>query len=233
VSYPQQGGYPQQPYSGTGSGGGTNPATAVIAALLALAVTAFQIIYLVKFFGQAPISIGDLPTEYLITLGAMAVGGLLTLLGAMFALFRKSAGAVLIVLGAIVAVVSVFLPPLLFTSRLSGKIDFGTYLQGMFQFGDTFATVEALTVICGPLALIFAILPSTLRHLRGSRADSTYGDPYQNQQQAYPQAGYNSAPNSGGFPQQDYPGYQPQQGQQGGYPQQQQGGGQPPQQQGW
>ncbi|MFD1047219.1 hypothetical protein ACFQ1S_17530 [Kibdelosporangium lantanae] len=231
--------YPQQQYPGGGytpaSGGGTNPATAIIAALLALAVAAFQIVFLVKSFGDG-LSLGDLPAQVLITYGVTAVGGLLSLLGAMFTFGRKVAGAVLVVIGALVSVAGVFLFPVMFSSAVGGgSIPFGTYLESLFKFGGAEQTVFALTLICGPLAFIFAIIPPTLRHLRGGGADTSYGDPYQQQQpqqQAYP--GYNPSPNSGGFPQQDYPGYQqPQQGQ-GGYPQQpQQGGGYPPQQQGW
>jgi len=151
----------------------------------------------------------------------------------MFTFARKVAGAILIIIGALVSVVGVFLYPLMVSSLAGGRtIDFGAYLGSLFKFGGAEQTVFALTLVCGPLAFIFAIIPPTLRHLRGGGgADSSYGDPYQQQQQqqqAYP--GYNPSPNSGGFPQQDYPGYQPPQQGQGGYPQQQQ---QPPQQQGW
>jgi hypothetical protein len=230
--------YPQQPYPGGGytqaSGGGTNPATAIIAAVLALAVTAFQIIFLVKTLSDG--SLSEVPGELFVALGATAVGGLLSLLGAMFTFGRKVAGAILIIIGALVSVAGVFLYPLMISSVAGGvKVDIGRYLESLFKFGGAEPTVFALTLICGPLAFIFAIIPPTLRHLRGGGGSSdSYGggDPYQQQQQqAYP--GYNPSPNSGGFPQQDYPGYQqPQQGQ-GGYPQQQQGGGYPPQQQGW
>jgi hypothetical protein len=226
--------YPQQPYPGGGytpaSGGGTNPATAIIAALLALAVTAFQIIFLVKTFSDG-FSLSGIPAELLIALGTTAVGGLLSLLGAMFTFARKVAGAILVIIGALVSVVGVFLYPLMVSSLAGGRtIDFGAYLGSLFKFGGAEQTVFALTLVCGPLAFIFAIIPPTLRHLRGGGADSSYGDPYQQQQQQQAYPGYNPSPNSGGFPQQEYPGYQPPQQGQGGYPQQQQ---QPPQQQGW
>lgn len=225
--------YPQQQYPGGGytpaSGGGTNPATAIIAALLALAVTAFQIIFLVKTLGDG--SLSKLPAQLYVALGATAVGGLLSLLGAMFTFGRKVAGAILVIIGALVSIAGVFLFPLMVSSLAGGRgsVPMGRYLESLFQFGGAEQTVFALTLIVGPLAFIFAIIPPTLRYLRGGGADVSYADPYQQQyqQQAYP--GYNPAPNSGGFPQQDYPGYQPPQQGQGGYPQQQQ----PPQQQGW
>lgn len=230
MSYPQQGGYPQQPYSGGAypvePSGGTNPATAIIAGILALVVTACEITYLVKFFGSSigEIGLGKLPWQYLLMLGLDAVAGLLLLLGSMFTFGRKTAGAALIAIGAILAIVGVIILPL---TAPKGAIPFGDYLQAIFQFGDITAIVEAVALICSPLAFILAVIPPTTRHLRGS--SGSY-DSYQNAG-GYQQQPYNNAPNSGGFPQQqDYPGYQPQQGQ-GGYPQQ---GGYPnQQQQGW
>jgi hypothetical protein len=231
VSYPQQGGYPQQPYSGGGypaeQGGGTNPATAIIAALLALAVTAFEIVFLVRFFDAlGGASFGDIPGKVWAVIGSDGLAGLLLLLGAMFAFGRKMAGSALIIIGSLVAIVGFFLYPLMVLGSASV---IGKYLQLVFQFGTSEAIFQALTLIGAPLALIFAAIPPTTRHLRGSSSGSYE---YQNAG-GYQQQPYNNAPNSGGFPQQqDYPGYQPQQGQ-GGYPQQQPGGYPNQQQQGW
>jgi hypothetical protein len=243
VSYPQQGGYPQQqPYSGGGgypaaSGGGTNPATAIIAALLALVVTAAEIIYEVKFFDAfSGVSLSLFTVKMWITIGVPALAGLILLLGAMFTFGRKTAGAVLIIFGAIAGIIGFFLAPLLSPAGASG---ISVYLSGVFEFGEITTIALAAVLIGSPLALIFAVLPSTLRHLRGDGGDEAYaGDQYPSsggfpqQQQQQPQGGY-QAPNSEPFPQQGYPGYQPQQGQGGYPPQQQQGGGYPPQQQGW
>ncbi|TCO58491.1 hypothetical protein [Actinocrispum wychmicini] len=233
MSYPQQGGYPQQPYSGGGhpaeTGGGTNPATAIIAALLALAVAAFEIVFLVKTLDGVKLS--SLDGKSWAVIGTDAVAGLLLLLGAMLAFGRKVAGAALIIIGAILAVAGFFLFPLL---AGGGGSAVSLYLEVAFKFVETATTFQALTLIVAPLAFIFAVIPPTMRHLRGGGgADSYAAEQYPNSG-GFQQQGYN-APNSGGFPQQDYPGYQPQQGQ-GGYPQQgQQGqqGGYPPQQQGW
>src|SRR3954464_13517675 len=131
--------YPQQPYPGGGytqaSGGGTNPATAIIAALLALAVTAFQIIFLVKTLSDG--SLSEVPGELFVALGATAVGGLLSLLGAMFTFGRKVPGAILIIIGALVSVAGVFLYPLMISSVAGGvKVDIGKYLESLFKFGD-------------------------------------------------------------------------------------------------
>jgi hypothetical protein len=238
VSYPQ-GGYPQQPYPGGGtpaaSGGGTNPLTAILAGLLALAVAAFEVVVLVKTFDVINTyggSLGKLPTEEYIVIGVQAVAGLLLLLGAMLTFGRKMAGAVLVIIGAIVAIAGYFLEPLLLAP--SGASALGQWLEVTFKFAIADYTFRALTLIVAPLALIFAVLPPTLNHLRGGRSDDI--NPYAGggpSSGGFPQQQGYGAPNSGGFPQQQDPGGYLQQ-QPGGYPQQgQQGGGYPPQQQGW
>jgi hypothetical protein len=232
VSYPQQGGYPQQPYNGGGyptasTGGRTNPATAIIAALLALVVAGAEVYILVNLFD----AIGDfsnVDAKGWAVIGTDAAAGLLLLLGTMFTLGRKMAGAVLIILGAILGIVGFFLYPVL---AIGGSF-IGQYLELVFKFASTDAIIQVVTLIGSPLALIFAIIPPTLNHLRGNRDDAyAASDPYPNSG-GFQQQGYNNAPNSDPFPQQSsYPGSYPQQG---GYPQQgQQGGGYPPQQQGW
>jgi hypothetical protein len=252
VSYPQ-GGYPQQQPYPVASGGRTNPATAVIAGLLALAVAAFEIVLLVKLFEAMGGfgSVSDLPAEVLTVLGMWTLAGLLLVLGSILTFARKMAGAVLIILGSVVAIAGFFLEAvLLLNSRI------GFFLEAVFEFSDAATTCRALTLIVAPLALIAAVLPPTLNHLRGSGSDDYSGGPSSGgfQQQGYDQQGYGQqqgygAPNSGGFPAQGYGGAPgsggfpaqgyPQQQQPGGYPQQQ--GGYPPpqqpggypQQQGW
>jgi hypothetical protein len=238
VSYPQQGGYPQQqPYSGGGypttpSGGGTNPATAIIAALLALAVTAFEIIFLVNFFDLVKVlgGLGNMPPKMWAVIGVDGVAGLLLLLGAILTFARKTAGAALIIVGSIIAIIGFFLYPVM----LRDFSVVGDYVQAVFKFTTSDATFQALLLICAPLALIFAVLPSTFNHLRGGGGDSDHdATPYPSSGGFQQQQPYNPNPSSDPFPQQGYPqqqgGYPPQ----GGYPQQGQQGGYPPQQQGW
>jgi hypothetical protein len=188
-----------------------------------------------KFFDAfSNVSLSLFTVKMWITIGVPALAGLILLLGAMFTFGRKTAGAVLIIFGAIAGIVGFFLAPLL---GAGGAAGISAYLSQVFDFIDITAIALAAVLIGAPLALIFAVLPSTLRHLRGDGGDEAYaGDQYPSsggfpQQQQQPQGGY-PAPNSEPFPQQGYPGYQPQQGQ-GGYPPQQQGGGYPPQQLGW
>lgn len=188
MSYPQQGGYPQQqPYQQqpVPSGRGTNPFTAILASLLALAVAGFEIIVLVRYFDVINFSnLGDQPVEILVVLGLQAAAALFLVLGAMFTFGRKMAGTVLIVIGSIVALAGFFVYPVLF------KIDLGQYLDAVFQFGGSQQTFLALTLIVSPLALLMSVLPPTLNHLRGGRDDY---DPY------------SGGPGSGGFQQPEFP----------------------------
>jgi hypothetical protein len=186
VSYPQQGGYPQQPYQPAPAVGSTNPFTAVLAALLALSVAAFEIVVLVRFFDVINFStLGDQPVEVLVVLGAQAAATLFLVLGAMFTFARKMAGTVLIVIGSILALAAFFLLPVL------NKIDLGQYLEVVFTFGAAQQTFQALILIVSPLALLVSVLPPTLNHLRGGRDDY---DPYSG-----------GGPGSGGFQQPDFP----------------------------
>lgn len=238
MTYPQQGGYPQQPYSQqqpyqpTPARGG-NPATAIIAALLALALAAFEIVLLVKWLDLIGSDFGDVPADLLVTLAIQALATLVLIIGAILLLLRKTAGAVLAIIGSIMAIVAFFLEPIL--GSPAGRVDIGRFIEAVFEFSNSAATFRALVLIVAPLVLIFAVLPPTFKYLRGKRNDD-YNPPPGG---GYPQQGHPADPNSGGFPQQGYPanpnsGGFPQQGypQQGGYPQQQQGGGYP-QQQGW
>ncbi|MFC0114433.1 hypothetical protein [Kibdelosporangium aridum] len=230
MTYPQQGGYPQQPYPQQQpyqpeprSGG--NPATAIITVLFALACAAFEIVLLVNWLELIDGQFGSLPGELIVVLVIQAVATLLLVLGAILALLRKTAGAVLAIAGAIVALAGFFIEPL-----LADRPNLGRYLESVFEFGNSAATFRALVAIAAVLTLIFAVLPPTFKYLRGNRNDDFPQQQYPGSG-GFPQQGYQANPNSGGFPQQQYPnsGGFPQQG---GYPQQQQGGGHP-QQQGW
>ncbi|ONI77701.1 hypothetical protein ALI144C_30050 [Actinosynnema sp. ALI-1.44] len=219
MSYPQQGGYPQQPYPqqpypAAPSGG--SPATAIIAAVLALAIAGFEVVLLVNESTLIE-NLSKLPGGIVTILVGQLIVGLVMLIGSIVTFARKTAGAVLILIGALLGVASVLTEPLMLPG---GSKNLGLFYETIFEFGQAEATCRALIVIVAPLALIFAVLPPTFKYLRGNRNGdyAGYG--------AYPQQpGYPVDPNSGGFPQQGYP-------QQGGYPQQQQGGGYP-QQPGW
>jgi hypothetical protein len=138
----------------------------------------------VNFFSEMPseVGFGDLPGE-LKTIVFLRIGAaVLLLIGAAIVFARKLAGAVILLIGAIAAIAAILLYPVLLSDLLPG-VDFGEYLKDLFKFAGTQETFAAVTLILAPLALIFAILPPTLGHLRGSRAAAAAAQP---PAQAYP-----------------------------------------------
>jgi hypothetical protein len=149
----------------------TSPVTAVIAALLALTVTGFEIVLLVRAFDVVDFAtLGDQPPQVVALLGSQAVAGVVLLLGAMFTFARKMAGTVLIVIGAVLALATFFLVPVL------NMIPLGFYLEAVFEFATSPQVFQALTLIVSPIALLMSLLPPTLNYLREGRDD--YHDPY-------------------------------------------------------
>lgn len=163
----------------------TNPATAIIGALLGLTAAATLVVVALEVLTSLPegFGFGDLPggTRTLLHLRAAAAGVLV--IGAILVLVRRLFGAVLLLLGAGGAIASVVLYPALL-AEAGSDIGLAAYLKTVFRFQTTEATFTALTLIVSPLALIFAILPPTLRHLRsrssgGPVADSRRDPPHQ------------------------------------------------------
>ena len=202
--YPQQqpsgmyqGGYPEEP-SRTG-----NPATAIIAAVLGLVAAAALVVLTLDVLNTLPDSagFGDLPGELQTVLILRVAAAVVLLTGLIIVLFRKLAGAFVLVLGALVAIAAILLYPVLLKDFFPG-LTFGDYLEAIFKFDGAQTTYAAITLIAAPLALIVAILPPTLNYLRGSRDDDHPRFP----QQTYPQQGYPQQGNpQQGNPQQGYP----------------------------
>jgi hypothetical protein len=189
VSY-QQGGYPQQPYPGAGGypaapGGGTNPATAILAAILALAVAGFEGTIAGQFFGNG--GSFNLPTQFIVSPIVQIAVGLFLLIGAILMFARKLAGAILAIIGSIMAIAMFFLEPVIISD---GKADIGRFIEAVFQFEQTETIFRALILIVAPLALILAVIPPTLKHLKGVGNAPYAGDGYPgypNPQGGYPQ----------------------------------------------
>jgi hypothetical protein len=191
MSYPQQG-YPQQPPNyqqpgqpqqppgypqpGQPQPVRTNPATALVAAVLALCAAGALAAVGFDFLSEVPdgAGFGDLPGR-LQAIPIMQFGAaVLLLIAAILLLARKMAGAVFAVLGGLAGIAAILLVPML------ADIGMGIYLELVFKFDSTGATMSAIALILSPLALIVAILPATLRHLRGT-ADDGYPEPPPNQ----------------------------------------------------
>jgi hypothetical protein len=155
AGYPQQ--YPQQPPLHSPNG-----ATAIIAALLGLGLAGIVGYLPVYVFIDIPAgaSIGDLPGEALTILGLYFGAAIVLLLGAVVTLFRGVFGAVLLIIGALVALASVLLEPaLLYESA------YGLFFDLMFQFLADAAFVRVGAIVLAPIVLLFAALRPTFKYL--------------------------------------------------------------------
>ncbi|GAA1963237.1 hypothetical protein [Amycolatopsis minnesotensis] len=221
-------GYPAQQgpgYGGYGQGGhGGYPAprqrpsgvTAILAAVFGLLVAVgggLIVITLLIQVNDLGRGIGDLPGNALTALGLLLAAALFALLGAVIAFFRSAAGAILLLLGAVVGIAAFFLYPAL------TRIKFSVFMSMIFDFDNAVSFGMVAVLVFAPLTLVFAALPPTFRYLRyrapAPGLDPSQGGGYPPQQQP---PGYPGQQQSPGYPQQQ-PGYPPQQGpQQHGYP---------------
>ncbi|SEO62775.1 hypothetical protein [Amycolatopsis saalfeldensis] len=138
-------------------------ATAVIAALLGLAAAVIAGYVPVTVFLGIPsgFSLGDLPLWTLVDLGAYLVAGLVLLLGALGTIFRATAGAVLLILGALLAIGA-----LLVESTLVSTAGYAAYFQSAFGLHNTPGTARAALCVLAPLVLVLSALPPTFSYLR-------------------------------------------------------------------
>jgi hypothetical protein len=196
----QQSGYPAAPSRG-------NPATTIIAAVLGLVAAVALVVLNVHLFTDevSPgMGFGDLRGEFKTLVILRFAGALLLLTGLVLMLARKLAGAILLVIGALVGAAAILVVPMLLKDVFDALgLGFGDYLSDLFKFANVQQTFAALALIAAPLALIVAILPPTLRYLRRARGGDDFPQypqqtypPQGQQQQGYPQSGQ---------PQQGYP----------------------------
>ncbi|MEC3981886.1 hypothetical protein [Amycolatopsis sp. H20-H5] len=149
--------------------------TAVLAALLGFVVALAAGHVPVNLFIDIPsgFSLGDLPASNLVDLAIFLGAALFLLIGAVATLFRSLVGAILLVLGSLLAIAGI-----LIESTVAYGLPFGSYFETVFAV-KTFAAVDrAIVVVAAPLVLVLAALPVTFRHLRYRRPVL----------QAYPQA---------------------------------------------
>jgi hypothetical protein len=174
MSYQPQG-YPQQQHPGDQplAAASTSPVTAVIAAILALGAAAALAVLGFDFLSDVPegVSFSDFPSELKTVLILDFAAAAVLLIGAILVLARKLAGAVILVIGALAGITAILVVPPL------ADASFSDYFEEMFKFDSTGATMSALALILSPLALIVALLPPTLRYVRGSRQSLDAGYP--------------------------------------------------------
>jgi hypothetical protein len=141
---------------------GPSGVTAILAGVLGLPAAAAAGYVPVRIFLDMPaeFSLGALPGWVLVDLAGFLVAGLVLLLGALATLFRATAGAVLLGIGALLAIGA------LLTEPLSVEVPLARFVDAMFTHGG-FAMVDRVG-LAGLAVLVFvlAFLPPTFRYLR-------------------------------------------------------------------
>jgi hypothetical protein len=136
--------------------------TAVLAGLLGLPAAVAAGYVPVKIFLDMPaeFSLGALPGWVLADLAGYLVAGLVLLVGSLAPLFRATAGAVLLGLGALLAVGA------LLTEPLSVGVPPGRFADAMFTHGGLAMADRVGLAALAVLVLVLAFLPPTFRYLR-------------------------------------------------------------------
>ncbi|GAA3571562.1 hypothetical protein GCM10022222_64630 [Amycolatopsis ultiminotia] len=153
---------PRDPYPGAEPSRRPGGATAIAAGLLGL-VAAVAAGYLpVTQFIDIPsgFSLGDLPRWTLVDLGGFLCAALVLLIGSLAVFFRAVTGAVLLILGAVLAIAAILLEPTLDGGSYAG------YFRAVSRLDGPAAIDRAVLVVTVPLVLLLTALPPTFRHLR-------------------------------------------------------------------
>lgn len=171
-----QQGYPQQP-PWHGGGRRTNPATAIIAAIVGLGIAgmlSYLNIDLLRRLQDTTELPGELTTMIILRFAVAAIA----LLGAILVFARQLAGAFLLIAAAVLAIVVIVIEPTIFEFAAATMIGSlpevtstsatGAYFEAMFEFGNEQAVLRALSLFAAPVLLLLSVLPPTLNYLKGS-----------------------------------------------------------------
>lgn len=140
-----------------------NGTTAILAGLLGLVLAALAGYVPINFFIhiESGFSIGDLPGIVLVYLGMFLGAALFLLIGALAALFRAVAGAVMLLVGSLLATASILFEPMITLHN-----DYALYFKVVFTLEGLEQIVRVATLVLAPLVLILAALPPTFAYLR-------------------------------------------------------------------
>ncbi|MFI5591584.1 hypothetical protein ACIA5G_41495 [Amycolatopsis sp. NPDC051758] len=108
----------------------------------------------------AEFSLGALPGLVLADLAAYLVAGLVLLLGSLATFFRATAGAVLLGVGALLAIGA------LLTEPLSVGVPLARFADAMFTHGGVAMIDRVGLAALSVLVLVLAFVPPTFRYLR-------------------------------------------------------------------
>ncbi|HEY0449464.1 hypothetical protein [Actinophytocola sp.] len=179
--YPPHGNWPQGGYYPPGYGApqpSGNPALAIIAAILGLAVAGtlgYQCVHLLINIPAGFSLPGGWSAMVVFHFAVVAIA----LLGAVLVFARQVAGAFVLLAAAMLTVVVVVLDPVLadqvaFTMAgalpdVSATSDVGAYYELLFEFGNEQAVLRFLALCAAAVLLVVAALPPSLNYLRGAR----------------------------------------------------------------
>lgn len=153
--YPQAPGYPPQRTAPSG--------LAVVAAISAL-VSGGVLLYLVVDAATIYVDFGfgNLPPAILAILGWQLLAGLFLVLGGVLVFARKSAGPVLVIIGALGALSAVVAEPVIL------GYDLGRYFSSLFNFGHLRSILAVVALFEAAGALVFASMPATRQWARAT-----------------------------------------------------------------
>ncbi|WET78559.1 hypothetical protein P3102_31635 [Amycolatopsis sp. QT-25] len=136
--------------------------TAIVAAVLgllgALASGFIPIRYFIRL--SSGLSLSNLPGFALVELVLYLLAALFLLIGALTTFFRSVIGAVLLILGSLLAIAAVALEPVAF------RVPYRIHLDILLRFATFDGVLRLAMIVFGLLALLLAALPPTWKYLR-------------------------------------------------------------------
>lgn len=142
-----------------------NGTTAILAGVFGLLLAVLLGYLPLKFF--VDYSFDGMDGRVRGVLGIYAAAALVLLAGALVTFFRAVTGAVLLLVGGLLAVAAVVLEPVLLYPGY-----FGDFFSAMFRFAPDDAFVRVGAAVGGPVVFVLAVLPWTFRYLRHRPAGS-------------------------------------------------------------
>lgn len=139
--------------------------TAILAGVLGLVLACLLGYLPLKFF--VDYGFAGMDGKVRVVLGVYSLAALVLLAGALTTFFRAVTGAILLLLGGLLAVAAVVCEPVLLYPGY-----FEDFFAAMFRFTPDDAFVRVGAAVGGPIVFVLAVLPWTFRYLRHRPAGS-------------------------------------------------------------